>query len=84
MKLHLLTMRKLKGMSERRRCRAFVTEYLRQDGVFLLRLIGLNKDEVVVGELLAELWDLYCEQYPVESKASALIGDADVSEEKVL
>ena len=83
-KLHLLTMRKLKGMSERRRCRPFVTNYLRQDGVFLLRLIGLNKDEVVVGELLAELWDLYCEQYPVESKASALVGDSDVSEEKVL
>ncbi|KAI0228996.1 Innexin unc-7, partial [Lamellibrachia satsuma] len=60
-KLHLMTMRKLKGMSERRRCRDFVVKYLRQDGVFLLRLIGLNKDEAVVGELLAELWDLYSE-----------------------
>ena len=46
-------------MSERRYCRRFVTRYLRQDGVFLLRLIGLNKDEIVVGELLGELWRKY-------------------------
>ena len=79
-----MTMRKLKGMSERRRCRNFVVKYLRQDGVFLLRLIGLNKDEAVVGELLAELWDLYSEQYPAEPNASALVGDSDASDEKVL
>ncbi|KAK2193688.1 hypothetical protein NP493_8g05020 [Ridgeia piscesae] len=83
-KLHLLTMGKLKGMSERKRCRPFVINYLRQDGVFLLRLIGLNKDEVVVAELLAELWDLYNEQYPTEPQAAALVGDPDVSETKVL
>lgn len=34
----------------------FVTEYLRSDGVFVLRILSVNTNEVVVSELVAELW----------------------------
>lgn len=34
----------------------FVTEYLRNDGVFILRILSVNTNEVVVAELVEELW----------------------------
>ena len=40
----------------RQRVRHFVINYLRQDGVFVVRLVGLNASELVAAELLSELW----------------------------
>ncbi|XP_025089066.1 innexin unc-9-like isoform X2 [Pomacea canaliculata] len=37
----------------------FVTEYLRSDGVFVLRILSVNTNEVVVSELVTELWNRY-------------------------
>jgi hypothetical protein len=37
----------------------FISEYLRKDGVFLLRIIKKNSNDLVVGELIAELWMNY-------------------------
>ncbi|XP_025113344.1 innexin unc-9-like isoform X2 [Pomacea canaliculata] len=37
----------------------FVTEYLGSDGVFVLRILSVNTNEVVVSELVAELWKRY-------------------------
>lgn len=34
----------------------FVTEYLRSDGIFVLRILAVNTDEVVVSQLVEELW----------------------------
>ena len=69
-------------MSDRRHCRTFVTKYLRQDGVFLLRLIGLNKDEIVVGELLGELWRKYRSEITASvSKTSDTDDDDDEDDE---
>jgi len=36
---------------------AFVYEYLKQDGVFLLRIVKKNTNDIVVGELVCNLWD---------------------------
>ena len=41
------------------RLRRFLREYLRQDGIFLLRLIGKNAGEITVAEVAAALWDHY-------------------------
>ena len=38
------------------RLHQFVACYLRQDGVFLLRLIGSNINKITVDEITEELW----------------------------
>ena len=37
----------------------FISDYLRKDGVFLLRIIKKNSNDLVVGELISELWMNY-------------------------
>ena len=37
----------------------FVEEYLKSDGVFILRLVGHNADAVTVTEFTVSLWDQY-------------------------
>lgn len=36
---------------------AFLFDYLKNDGVFLLRLVKKNSNDIVVGELVCSLWD---------------------------
>ncbi|KAI0223473.1 Innexin unc-7 [Lamellibrachia satsuma] len=58
-KHHLQALQVLKKDDERivrQRVRQFVVDYLRQDGIFLVRLVGLNASELVAAELLSELW----------------------------
>lgn len=42
---------------------AFLYEYLKQDGVFLLRIVKKNTNDIVVGELVCALWDHF-KRYP--------------------
>jgi len=42
---------------------AFLYEYLKQDGVFLLRIVKKNTNDIVVGELVCALWDNF-KRYP--------------------
>ncbi|CAF0781405.1 unnamed protein product [Brachionus calyciflorus] len=42
---------------------AFVYEYLKQDGIFLLRIVKKNTNDIVVGELVCALWDNF-KRYP--------------------
>ncbi|KAL8591961.1 hypothetical protein ACOMHN_020439 [Nucella lapillus] len=37
----------------------FVLQYLRNDGVFILRILAVNTNEVVVAQLVEELWKRY-------------------------
>ncbi|XP_076452653.1 innexin unc-9-like [Babylonia areolata] len=37
----------------------FVLEYLRNDGIFVLRILAVNTNEVVVAQLVEELWRRY-------------------------
>lgn len=36
--------------------RKFADEYLRDDGVFLLRIVGKNSSEIILCDLIKELW----------------------------
>ena len=38
----------------------FLNNYLRRDGVFMVRLIGMNAGELVASEVLCGLWNNYC------------------------
>jgi innexin len=42
---------------------AFLFEYLKHDGVFLLRLVKKNTNDIVTGELVCALWDHF-KRYP--------------------
>ena len=37
----------------------FTENYLRRDGMFIVRLVGMNMGEVVAGEVLCGLWNNY-------------------------
>ena len=37
----------------------FTENYLRRDGMFIIRLVGMNMGEVVAGEALCGLWNNY-------------------------
>lgn len=37
----------------------FAEQYLRQDGVFVLRLVGKNANDVLVSEIILQLWNHY-------------------------
>ncbi|XP_076456949.1 innexin unc-9-like isoform X2 [Babylonia areolata] len=37
----------------------FAEQYLRQDGIFVLRLVGKNANDVLVSELILQLWNHY-------------------------
>ncbi|KAF6779345.1 hypothetical protein AHF37_01212 [Paragonimus kellicotti] len=44
---------------DKKRTYAFVDSYLRQDGVFILRLVEQNAGELVASEIVERLWALY-------------------------
>ena len=55
-KNHLKALEKLSGKEDSRLVKKFVNNYLRQDGVLILRIISINANQLVVAELIAELW----------------------------
>ncbi|XP_013415367.1 uncharacterized protein LOC106177207 [Lingula anatina] len=61
---NLKLMQKIATNSETKMTKAFNTKYLKQDGVFILKLIGRNTSDVVVAEVVAELWDHFIKNKP--------------------
>lgn len=66
----LKIMEKLNSGPERKMARRFVTEYLRHDGVFTLRLIGKNSSDIVVAEIIAGLWDMYKNKKSIQMRSN--------------
>lgn len=58
-KKHLRLMDKLEEHQDKKRCINFVDKYLKQDGVFVLRLVGHNTNAITVTEFVCSLWDNY-------------------------
>ncbi|ELU10683.1 hypothetical protein CAPTEDRAFT_99758 [Capitella teleta] len=56
---HLRALDKIDKKTDRRLVSRFVSRYLRQDGILVLRIIGINANELVVADLLAELWNQF-------------------------
>ncbi len=52
-------MDKLDLESDKKVAAKFVEKYLRQDGVFVLRLLGHNTNAITVTEFVCSLWDNY-------------------------
>lgn len=62
-KTYLKVFGKFEPEKDQSKLNAFSDRYLRQDGHFLLRIIGKNTNEVVVGELVTALWENFCSSY---------------------
>ncbi|CAD5113739.1 unnamed protein product [Dimorphilus gyrociliatus] len=58
---HLKVMDKIQRDNERERKLSykFAETYLRQDGIFVLKLVGKNSTDLVVADIVAALWDNY-------------------------
>lgn len=50
---------------EKKRSFNFVDSYLRQDGVFILRLVAQNAGELVASEIVEKLWQMYKRRHVV-------------------
>ena len=61
---HLRMAHRLETNDDGRACEKFVKSYLRTDGVFMLRLIGHNTNQVTVTEVVTALWDMW-EKRPI-------------------
>ncbi|KAK2145162.1 hypothetical protein LSH36_698g01046 [Paralvinella palmiformis] len=69
-KHHLGAMDQLKGDRKEMKwlTRKYVNDYLRRDGVFVFRLIGINTNELVVAELASEMFSAYVVTRPLLGK----------------
>jgi hypothetical protein len=80
-KRHLHSMDKLRDRGGRSQdgklVRRFVVDYLRQDGVMVLRLVNANVNSLVVAEFVAELWEHYLTNPRMTHKHS---NESDVDE----
>lgn len=56
-KNHLKMMERLESPSDEKKAEEFTKEYLRPDGIFLLRLIGHNTNTLTVTEIICSLWE---------------------------
>ena len=52
-------MDKLERDQDQKKCTEFIDKYLKQDGVFVLRLVGHNTNAITVTEFVCSLWDNY-------------------------
>lgn len=60
---------------EKKRCRTFVAEYLKQDGAFILQLVSQNADSITATELTKSLWDNYKNKHSTDSREIEDEGD---------
>lgn len=74
---HLKIMDKLNRDSDRDRklSHKFAEMYLRQDGVFVLKLVAKNSTDLVVADIVAALWDNY-KNKPMNVRADAEMDDS--------
>lgn len=59
-------MEKLDSDIDKKRSNKFIDEYLKQDGVFVMRLVGHNTNAITVTEFVCSLWDHYIAKPVVE------------------
>lgn len=44
---------------DRKLFNTFANKYLKHDGVLVLRLVALNTNDVIMGEIMVALWDSF-------------------------
>jgi hypothetical protein len=49
----------INGSHDKRLCQKFADEYLRDDGIFVLRLVGKNSNAILQTDLIYDLWQIF-------------------------
>ena len=60
----------LHGEDDKKICRQFADEYLRDDGLFVLRLVARNSNAILLTDLVMNLWGIYREKPSVKKLAA--------------
>ncbi|XP_013382927.1 innexin unc-9-like [Lingula anatina] len=55
--------------------KVFVYQYLRQDGVFILKLLARNTNYLIVAEIVEELWETHSEKQRTQLSARSIEGN---------
>uniref|UniRef100_A0A0L8GVA2 Innexin n=1 Tax=Octopus bimaculoides TaxID=37653 RepID=A0A0L8GVA2_OCTBM len=55
----------------KRACLAFADDYLKLDGVLLMRVVGKNSTDLVVSDLVKYLWTIYVKENPPKKKVES-------------
>ena len=80
---HLRHYDRLKTPLDKEMSKSFTHEYLKQDGVFLLRLISHNTNAVTTTEITCLLWDLWKER-PKQKQLLAMDAYMDDSDQETM
>lgn len=75
---YLRIMQRLKNDKDEQAASEFADNYLKDDGVFMMRLITKNTNDAIGGEIMAALYDKWCEEHydkvVLPTSGSPLIG----------
>ena len=52
----------LQNPSDKKLCKRFADQYLRDDGIFLLRIIEKNTNDILMTDLVNKMWSVYREK----------------------
>nr|CAC69996.1 innexin [Chaetopterus variopedatus] len=64
-KNHLKALGKLDKKYDKKLLNKFVSDYMRQDGVFAMRLVSKNANNIVVAEVIVGLWENFLTMRPM-------------------
>jgi hypothetical protein len=67
---------------DRKLARKFADDYLRNDGIFVLRVIEKNSSGMVLCDLVISLWKLFKEEYGTAHKPVTEVNEADTVQTK--
>ena len=58
-KKYLKSLNQLKSLEDKSSARRFADNFLRDDGIFVLRLVAKNSNDILLAELISELYSIY-------------------------
>ncbi|KAL5006164.1 hypothetical protein ScPMuIL_017322 [Solemya velum] len=74
-KKFLKIMDEIHGDDDRKICKRFADEYLRDDGIFVLRLVGKNSNDILLTDLVFNLWQIFKDKPLMKRTVSEDKGD---------
>ena len=73
-KKYLKISEKLQGQSDKKLCRRFADQHLRDDGIFVLRIVEKNSNDILMTDLVNKMWEIYNEKPMIRKEQE---GDLD-------
>ena len=58
-KKYLKISEKILNQSDKKLCKRFADQHLRDDGIFLLRIIEKNSNDILMTDLVTKMWGIY-------------------------